>query len=250
MLAGPAIQPSDQARVAAKLGCVPPGSAGQAALRAAFAVATVEYATASKSAKPEYSDLICACLWALAERDGTAATDILASAASSSNPHVRASAISDLAAVGDDRAWEAVMARLTAMLRRRTGLYGVAWHTSCSAIEYLARHAPRGSDRAIRLINLLGDQWHNLADPELINRWWPGIGPGREPAATIDLPAPDRPRAGPRRRPSTPPMAPSSPRPPRRSPTIWSSCWRSTTTPPSTGCICARRTRSNQLSRR
>ena len=58
--------------------------------------------TTGKSAKPEYSDLICACLWALADRDGPAATDIIASAASSSNPHVRASAISDLAAVGDD----------------------------------------------------------------------------------------------------------------------------------------------------
>ena len=87
------------------------------------------------------------------------------------------------------------MARLTAMLRRRSGPYGVAWHTSCSAIEYLARHAPRGSDRALRLISLLRDRWHNLADPELINRSWPAIGPGREPAATIDLLAPDRPRA-------------------------------------------------------
>jgi hypothetical protein len=164
-------------------------------LRATFVAATGKYATAGKSTKPEYSDLICACLWALAERDGPAATDILALAAGSLSPHVRASAISDLAAVGDDRAWEAVMARLTAMLRRRAGPYGVAWHTSCSAIEYLARHAPRGSDRAIRLVNLLRDRWHNLADPELINRWWPAIGPGREPAATIDLLAPHRPRA-------------------------------------------------------
>ena len=39
--------------------------------------------------------------------------------------------------------------------------------------------------------------------------------------------------------------APSSPRPPPRSPTMRTSCSRSTTTPPSTGCICVPRTRSN-----
>jgi transposase-like protein len=42
------------------------------------------------------------------------------------------------------------------------------------------------------------------------------------------------------RRRSRLPMARSSPRPPRRSPATWTSCSRFTTTPPSTGCICAR----------
>jgi putative transposase len=49
----------------------------------------------------------------------------------------------------------------------------------------------------------------------------------------------------PRRRPSTPRTAPSSPRPRRRSPTTWTSCWRSTTIPASTGCTCGPRTRSS-----
>ena len=41
----------------------------------------------------------------------------------------------------------------------------------------------------------------------------------------------------------------SSPRRSRRSPATLTSCWRSTTTPRSTGCICGPRTRSSQLSR-
>ncbi len=41
-----------------------------------------------------------------------------------------------------------------------------------------------------------------------------------------------------------------SPRPPRRSPTMRRSCWRSMTTRASTGCICARRTRSSPPSPR
>ncbi len=39
------------------------------------------------------------------------------------------------------------------------------------------------------------------------------------------------------------PTARSGPRPSRRSPTTWTRCWRSTTSPPSTGCTCAPRTR-------
>jgi Transposase, Mutator family len=44
-------------------------------------------------------------------------------------------------------------------------------------------------------------------------------------------------------RPSPPPTGRSSPRPPPRSPTTRTSCWRSTTTGPSTGCTCAPPTR-------
>ena len=55
---------------------------------------------------------------------------------------------------------------------------------------------------------------------------------------------------GPRSRPSAPPTAPSSPRLSRRSPTMRTSCWRSMTTPPSTGCICGRPTRSSPPSPR
>ena len=47
-----------------------------------------------------------------------------------------------------------------------------------------------------------------------------------------------------------PPTRRSSPRPPRRSPMTSTSCWRSTTTPPSTGSTCARLTRSNLRSPR
>ncbi len=44
------------------------------------------------------------------------------------------------------------------------------------------------------------------------------------------------------------PTAPSSARPSPRSPTTSTSCWRSTTSPPSTGCTCAPPTRSSRRS--
>jgi hypothetical protein len=141
-----------------------------------------------KSMKSARTDLICACVTALAKREGSGASDILAAAASSSNPAVRDYGISALAAVGDDRAWESVMTRLTVNLRRRINdPDGVTWHRTCHAIEYLARHASRGSDRALRLINVLRSRWQNIPDPDLIDRWWPAIRPGRELPSTIDL---------------------------------------------------------------
>ena len=73
--------------------------------------------------------------------------------------------------------------------------------------------------------------------------------PGREEGPGRDL---ERRGQGPRPRrgegASPPPTAPSFPRPSRRSPRMRRSCWRSTTTRPSTGSTCARPTRSNLLS--
>ena len=65
-------------------------------------------------------------------------------------------------------------------------------------------------------------------------------GPGRDLGRRGQAPRPGR-GEGVRCR-----LRRSSPRPPRKSPMTWTSCSRSTTIPPSTGCICARPTRSSR----
>jgi hypothetical protein len=136
---------------------------------------------------PEYRDLISACVAALAKRDGPAATDVYIAAMRSPNPGVRGYGMSALAVAGDDRAWDEVIARLNEVLQRKLSLRGWRWREACRAIEYLARHSAQASDRATRLVGLLRDYWQNLADPGLINRWWPGIEPGAQPREALDL---------------------------------------------------------------
>ena len=54
-------------------------------------------------------------------------------------------------------------------------------------MQAVARHAEQGSARAIRLIALLRDRWRYLADPHLIEYWWPGVGPGGDPPEDLDV---------------------------------------------------------------
>jgi hypothetical protein len=167
------------------------GPDGSAALRAAFAAALGKYATASRSTRPEYRDHLCACVIALAKRDGPAATDVYATAAGHANPNVREYGMTALAPVGDDRAWEEILARLDGLLARKvspTTSHSRRWEEACGAIEYLARHSGEASGRGERLVTLLRARWRNLPDPQLIERWWPGIGPGGPPSETVDLP--------------------------------------------------------------
>jgi Transposase, Mutator family len=72
--------------------------------------------------------------------------------------------------------------------------------------------------------------------------------PGAKKALAEIWGAEDKDTLAPRRRPSTQPTGRSSLRPPRRSPTIRTSCSRSTTTRARTGCTCARPTRSSRPS--
>lgn len=187
ILADPSTSTRHQVWVAAALGDISAAPAGSAALRAAFADAAEKHASASKSTESAYRDLICASITALAKREGPAATDILVSAASSSNPYIRDYGMSALASVADDSAWEIIMAHLGEILLRKTNSRSLSWQETCRAIEYLARHAPQGSDRATRLITLLHNRWRNLADPDLIEQWWPGIGGDLQRSSTIDL---------------------------------------------------------------
>lgn len=93
----------------AALGDAPRGPAGTAALRSIYETATREYVTARNEARSEYCDLACASVWALAKRDGPAATDIYAAAARSASAAIRDYGASFLAladtACDGDRRW-------------------------------------------------------------------------------------------------------------------------------------------------
>jgi hypothetical protein len=187
MLADSATDRWHRVSIAAELGDIPRGPTGTAALRSTYKAATENSASSSADAKAASCDLICACVIALAKREGPAATDVYAAAASSATATIREYGMSALAPVGDDRAWGQVMSRLDEMLGRQISPRGLRWREACLAVEYLARHAPQGSERATQLITLIRDRWRNLGDQDLIDRWWPGIGPGGHLITAIDL---------------------------------------------------------------
>lgn len=191
MLADPALTRGQRIDVAAELG-KHHGPAGSAALRQAFSTALADLTTASKSTRRLYCDLACASAYGLARRDGAAATDIYMTASSSPNAWIRRYGLLALAPFGDDRAWEQVLASLVKNLRRKTAT-DMRAQEAFYAIEYLARHAGRGSDRAARLVTLLRKRWEKagslLIFADHIKRCWPGIQPGGPPATDLDLPS-------------------------------------------------------------
>jgi hypothetical protein len=79
---------------------------------------------------------------------------------------------------------------LPAMLRRPMNRDGHRWSSVFWAIEYLTRHAPVGSDRAIRLIALVRANWRRIADPGAVEKSWPGIGPDGAAAESMTFPRP------------------------------------------------------------
>ena len=110
-----------------------------------------------------------------------------------------------LAAEGDERAWGPVLATVSEILGRNRISYG-RWYDMLHAVQYLARHAARGTDRAEQLVSLLRTNWGTLARPpqKLVRRGpyvepemqtatpleelWPGIQPDGPPGDAIDLP--------------------------------------------------------------
>jgi hypothetical protein len=187
MVSDPALDMLERKRVTAALGDTR-GPAGSAAVRSTFGTAWQKYPGASKSDRPWERDLLCTCVIALAKRDGPDATDIYVSAALHENANVRRYGLYALAAAGDDRAWGTIMTRLAEILKRRIRPDSPSSDEASTAAEYLARYAPQGSTRAVRLIMLLREQWRNLGDPDVLERWWPGIEPGGCSPTAMDLP--------------------------------------------------------------
>lgn len=171
LLGRPQADDRERILITAALGESGTGPDGSAAVRAQFSDAMARLATATKSARPGWRDLVCAAVIALARRDGPAASDIYLTAAASTSADVRHYGLMVLAAEGDERAWDPMLATVSEILRRKRISYG-RWYDMLHAVQYLARHAARGTDRAEQLISLLRANWGTLARPpqKLVNR--------------------------------------------------------------------------------
>jgi hypothetical protein len=164
------------------------GPDGSAALRREFAAASAQFETCKPHLRAGYADLMCGCVWALGKRDGPGDTDLYIEAAGHANRDVRDYGLSILAAVGDDRAWEDMLADLAGQLAKKTSSArrgGEALMT----IAYLARHCGRNADRRDGLSGLLRERWNHVPQPEAVAGWYPGVGPDGPPAAEIDFAA-------------------------------------------------------------
>jgi hypothetical protein len=139
------------------------------------------------------SDLRCAALLALAKREKAGASDVLSEAVDDADAAVRDYAVMGLAAVGDGRAWDAVLARLTATLgRTRTTEAGDDLSPVVLAVVYLLRHVGEDDGRAETVVSLLRRRWPRLTYRE--QRWfgehWPAVAPGLAGAGEPALPDP------------------------------------------------------------
>jgi hypothetical protein len=142
---------------------------------------------------------------AIARRDGPTATYVYLAAIASANPIVRDYGLDVLAAQGDDRGWNSMVAFISDILSRKT-ISATCWNERTKAVEYLARHADHGSARAEQRITLLRAHWAKLANPPQIKpkaghptyihttpatrleELWPGLQPDGPPADALDLP--------------------------------------------------------------
>jgi hypothetical protein len=205
LLSRPRLDERERVLIIAALGESRTGPDGSTALRAEFSHALGELATATKSTRPDWRDNACAAVIALARRDGAAATDVYLTAIASTNPTVRDYGLDTLAAEGDDRGWDFMVAFISEILSRKM-ISASRWRELIKAVEYLARHADHGSARAEQLIMLLRAHCAKLASPPQIKTktgraaythtspatrleaLWPGLQPDGPPAAAIDLP--------------------------------------------------------------
>jgi hypothetical protein len=124
LLSRPSADDRERILIAAALGESGTGPDGSAAVRAQFSDAMTALTTATKSARSGWRDLVCAAVIALARRDGPAATDIYLAAAASASADVRDYGLMVLAAEGDDRAWDPVLATVSEILGRKRISYG------------------------------------------------------------------------------------------------------------------------------
>lgn len=139
-------------------------------------------------------DLQCAALLALAKREGTAASEVLAAHLTHASAAVRDYAIISLAAVGDDRAWPQVHMILRQDLDRppptaqpQQLIPGLKQFKLLTAVTYLVRHlAIAPADRIPQLVSTLRSRFDRLyvVEQDWLSTHWPGIDPAG--------PAPDR----------------------------------------------------------
>lgn len=135
---------------------------------------------------PGTSDVRCAALLALVKRGEDGVDAVLAAALDDPDHAVREYALVGLAAVGDDRCWDDVLRRLSAMLSRvRTTLRGDDLSPVVTAVVYLLRHARDDPARVEALAGLLRRRLHRLdeGEREWLEVHWPAVTSGA--AATL-----------------------------------------------------------------
>ena len=167
------------------------GEEGSKALRKQFAVALEQSSKEpNKRRLQEEYEFISACAGSLFARESDKATDVYIALVEYPNASLCEYRMTLLAWAGDDSAWEKVYDRLTAMLRRPMSRDGHRWSSVFWAIEYLTRHASAGSGQATRVITLVRANWCRVADPEALEKHWPGLGPDGPAPESITFPQP------------------------------------------------------------
>jgi hypothetical protein len=164
------------------------GPDGPAALRSEFAAAKARFETAKPHNRAGWADLMCACVWALGRRDGPGGTDVFIEAAAHVNRSVRGYGLTALAAVGDDRAWNDMLAALKRQLARKITSARRAGEV-LDIIAYLARHCEQDAARRALLADLLRRHWSRLRHAETVTGGYPEVGPDDPPPAEIDFQA-------------------------------------------------------------
>jgi hypothetical protein len=162
------------------------GDQGPAALRSLLAI------------RQRSVDLRCAALLALAKREGSAASDVLAAHLTRVPAAVRDYAIIGLAGVGDDRVWAQVHAVLRQQLNRpsRTSQLqplhpAIGQFKVLITVAYLVRHLRMSpADRIPQLVGTLRSRFDRLylVEQDWLRTHWPGIDPAGPAPARVDPP--------------------------------------------------------------
>lgn len=135
------------------------------------------------------SDLRCAAALALAKRDEPGATRALTGLVDDRDHAVRLYALFGLAAIGDESAYDVVLARVTAMLARRRTTEASDFSPLTLAVTHLLRHLHQDARRAPDLVSLLRRRRQHMTAGEhgWFTEHWPdllapdGSGPHRLP---------------------------------------------------------------------
>lgn len=129
----------------------------------------------------------CAALIALAKRVGERGSDCFSEALADRRSDVKDCAAICLAAFGDDRAWDRMVARLKVLLKKpaRHPAYSndlSAQPPALVAIGYLARHAGT-AERADVANTMIRDSWDRFRpeDHDWVRRYWPAAPPVAHP---------------------------------------------------------------------
>lgn len=141
---------------------------------------------------PGSRDLRCAALWALAKREGEAATgDLVRTLTESRDGVVRAYAVTALAGVGDDRGWEPVLSWLRKFLARPSR--GPTFPPLVPvAVAYLMRPSSADPARTARVVRLLREKWDALDvdEREWLSQLWPQAHPDGPRVEEVEPPDP------------------------------------------------------------